>query len=61
MPSAWKREATSCPVSDHGADGMINACELLMRGCLHVIAQENPKMITGLLACDEADAGEGSY
>ena len=40
---------------------MINACEFLMRGCLHVVAQENPKMLDGLLACDEADAGKGSY
>jgi hypothetical protein len=36
-------------------------CELLMRGCLHVVAEENPRMFDGLLACDEADAGEGSY
>ena len=49
------------PVPDLCADGMKNACELLMRGCLHVIAQEDPKMFDGLLACDEADAGEGSY
>ncbi len=46
---------------DLGADGMMNACELLMRGFLHVIAQENLKVFEGLLACDEADAGEGSY
>ncbi len=39
---------------DLGADGMINARELSMRGCLHVIAQENPKMFDALLACDEA-------
>ena len=38
-----------------------SACELLMRGRLHVVAQENPKMLDGLLACDEADAGEGSH
>ncbi len=43
------------------ADGMINACELLMRGCLHGIGQEDPKVFDGLLACEEADAGEGSY
>ena len=43
---------------DLGADGMANACELLMRGCLHVVAQENPKMFVGLLACDEGDARE---
>jgi len=40
---------------------MTNACELLMRGCLHLVAQEKPKMLDGLLACDEADAGEGSH
>ncbi len=46
---------------DLGADGMINACELLVRGCLHVVSQEIPKMLDGLLACDKADAGEGSH
>ena len=46
---------------DFGADGMVNACELVMRGCLHVVAQENPKMFDGLLACDEGDARERSY
>ena len=33
----------------------------LMRGCLRLVAQENPKICDGLLACDEADVGEGSY
>jgi len=40
---------------------MINAWYLLMRGCLHVVAQENIKMLDGLLACDEVDAVEGSH
>ncbi len=61
MHPAQKCQAPSCPVPNLGADGMINACELLMRGCLHVVSQENPKMLDGLLACDEADAGEGSH
>ena len=26
-----------------------------MRGCLHVVDQEEPKMLHGMLACDEAD------
>ncbi len=29
-------------------------CELLMRGCLHVTAKENPKVFDGLLASGEA-------
>ncbi len=41
--------------------GMIHACEMLMRGWLLVVAQHNPKMLDGLLACDEADAGKGSH
>ena len=35
---------------------MVNACELLMRGCLHVVDQEEPQILHGMLACDEADA-----
>ncbi len=61
MHPAQKRQAPSCPVPDLGADGMINAYELLIRGCLHVVTHENPKMLDGVLACDEADAGEGSH
>ena len=46
---------------DVGANHRRYGSKSLLAGCLHTIAQEEPKMFDGVLACDEADTWKGSH
>ena len=40
-------------------DGLTDVCKGLDASCWHVIPEADPQVLDCLLACDEADTGQG--